>query len=474
MSEKPTQNVLAEDVSAQNPISQTTYDVLSTFNVYPGQVEEYAQRFKDAATGSLDELDMALALSRRESSIEPIDGKPVVEGWQEDDMFELDEARKQTAVRIGGMAVLEASNDDPALENVDSKAISAYIHVRNQPARKFARDTEIVMQYLRSTGPDNTFRQSDGFDAMFEMASVKKLLQDDFEALSRENLNSSEAPRPELRMTEALVAEEMALSWRFAALHKAKQGDSFDARIANVDDPNLFSEQELESLSPEQRWVLIGAKLADEAAALYEPILASKTATIDQRLEAATRLVDMRVRGHQLRIQEAKLAKDSERVRQYAQKIIDVSRTHLLLIEKEWTKLHDKAARLDRDLSPDEQELRGSLFEYIVVATERQKLMSAGKGFTESVRLAMPREDGIDRSIVPLVDRSKMRVNHSSDVIIENLAGVKVKTIQVKSMRQEKGERMLSDREKQIVYPKDLIDTVYIDNPGYEKYLVRS
>ena len=76
-------------------------------------------------------------------------------------------------------------------------------------------------------------------------------------------------------MVEAQVAEELALLWKPADVEFAAGTRGNDTRrlrqlVANPADANIVNNEEVESISEQNRWLLIGSKLADEAAELFE------------------------------------------------------------------------------------------------------------------------------------------------------------------------------------------------------------
>lgn len=428
MSEAPSK---ALDVSAQHPLDDATQEVLYSQGAEQRTVERYTQDFRQFTAERLGELGLAIAMSSETAQ------NPVV-----------------------GVHEHGASQ---------SIAETTYEKLRGSPRRKLEHDSELALSFLRGLGPTNPLRQEDGYDAAFELSRVKHLLESDYNALpdgTDQATGGENQRKPEYRMAEGLIAEELALLWTPQALRSATKDSGMNQTIANSDDPNLFTEEQIKNLKPSERWVLVGAKLCDEATEIYDAIYKSRTADKLTRVEAFTRGVDMKLRALQLRMA---VAKDPTQFAEYDKGYRLLTRQHAQVMSDQWAGLLTKLDAV-RPTENQEEQL-GLLFESNAVAIERLKLIEKGAHRKTSVRLAMPREDSIEKSIMPLLTRGGKKLNLSSDVIFESIAGKKLKTLQVKSMRGSSYESRLqkSNVKHPVIYPEATTEMRFLDSPGYER-----
>jgi hypothetical protein len=278
----------------------------------------------------------------------------------------------------------------------------------DSPLQKLEYDVEQIVELLRKLGPTNPRRDDKGYDAGFEFAHMLLLLEEDYAALPESE------QRPELRMLEGILREELALLWRPATpLEFADHPDS--GFLFDLEDPNVFTAEEIRGLSEPDRWKLIGARLSDEAAEVFQEIYESDSAPRDVQLEARCRMIDMQIRS--LRIQVGVAGANREEL--YRQ-MDGLNTAYMAEIEAVWNEPEPRGIR------------NGLLFELTVVARERNKLIEAGEN-NRWVRLAMPREDRLHQDVRPLKNIDGMVVNLSSDVIKEDMNGYFVHGYQVKS-----------------------------------------
>lgn len=325
-----------------------------------------------------------------------------------------------------------------------------YDDIRHDPVAKLDFDRAEIDEFLRRLGPTNTLRRKDGVDASFELARLRRLLQVDYEALP------PEYQRPELRMTEALLSEELALLWSPTAVTAAASApDKIRPLLADTKDPNALTSEQTENLKAQDRWKMIGARQSQEAAGLFREIANSRTASAAQRYEALCRATDMEIRS--LYLQSAMSANVSER-----QALIDeaerVADYMLGVMVKAW-------------LSPKRRAAIGSgnLFEMLVLGNERRKLMEAGK-LEMLARLALPREDKVSER-VGMIHHNGHKINLSTDVVVNDATtGKYVIGYQAKATTPERHaanvERdVVNGRSKQSVYDPERVAMRYLDDP---------
>ncbi len=431
---------LAEDISAQAPINNAMQHTLSEHGASEGQLDEHIDRNSKLIRRDLDGLQIAMEMSRPEA-IEPVvglqDEKPIVQ-------------------QLSGFTVSHVVEFKPGelKRKQVYDIVSEYDRVRRDPVQKIAYDRELATTYLRRLGPGNSLRQADGLDAAFELGRVRHLLESDFLALPEGD------QKPEHRMTEALLAEEMALLWVPGALSKARQhdGEGKGDMIANAADANLFDSEEIEELSEKERWRLAGAAACDEAAALFEGIYLSKTAATGVRVEAVSRMVDMKIRS--LQLQRGSTGKTGRQA--IDEKIDRIATQHLKLVTEWW-----------KDI-PVRQAIRtGDLFESICLAKERTEMIMRGN-LQDTIRLAMPREDNIHEAIGPIITNRNTKLNMSADIVVEDINGNKVVSYQSKAMSEAEYEKKMRQRTAEVgplVYPKGDIEMRFLDSKGYADVL---
>lgn len=431
---------LVEDISAQAPINNAMRHTLTEHGVGEDSLDRHVDRNSQLITGDLDRLQIAMQMSQPEA-VEPVTGL---------------QDERPVARKLADFAISDVVDfKPPQLSRKQTYDIATeYNEVRRDPVRKIAYDRQLATTYLRRLGPSNSLRQDDGYDAAFELAHVRHLLETDFMVLPEGE------QKPEHRMTEALLAEEMALLWVPSAPSKARQHeeDGNSDMIANPADPNLFDEQQVKELSEKERWRLVGAKLCDEAAEMFESIYLSKTASSDVRIEAVGRMVDMSIRSLQLRRGSA----DKAGRQAIENKIDSIATQHLALITGWW------------NMAPVRRSIRtGKLFESVCLAKERSEMIGRGD-LQNTIRLAMPREDNIHEEVGPIISRSNTKLNMSADIIVEDINGNKIISYQSKAMSQAEYEKQMSQREAEVgalVYPEEDIEMRFLDSAGYEKLL---
>jgi hypothetical protein len=453
--------VLAENVSAMTPLDEATHVALSNYGVDAQSRQEYANKFSVFTTEQLDKIELAIALSRPQS-LEPVVGLHDA----------ISVPRSQRRFDLHELGVNDVSVDQETYH----KEARDYELVKHNPARKLEKDSELVLNFLCGIGTTNPLRTEEGFDAIFELGKMRHLLENDYSAVAGLEGSDSEKPyRPELRLTEALVAEQMALIWTPSAVKSANAvSANYRELIANPNDVNVFSEEQADQLTDQQKWILIGAKQCYEAASLFEDIYKSDTASELVQQQALNRWIDMSIRGKlleraiaepqaKLKLQESvrKMTLAQERVAQ--QFIIHVANRRQAKI------VNAQKAGNDHIPSDEEMELSGAAFEAVVIANERKKLIQQGI-YDRIVRLSMPGEDQIERSIKPLVVHGSIKINLSSDVIIERLNGTRLEAFQAKAMPEDIYNRLEQRKaEKKVVtteYPNELTKMKFTDSVG--------
>ncbi len=432
------QLIHAEDISAQEPIDSGMRYTLSEHGVSEGYLDSHIARNRGLITGDLDELQIAIAMSRRE------DISPVV-GLQD---------RQPIAQRLSDFAVSQVISSPPV--ELSRKQVydivGQYDTIRRYPVEKMGHDIGLATTYLRRLGPRNPLRQDDGYDAAFEISGVKRLLEADFLALPETE------QKPELRMTEALLAEELALLWTPGALSKARLASKKGSgdMIANPADANLFDEQQLQEVSEKERWRDVGAKLCNEAAELFESIYLSKTAPAAVRIEAVGRMADMSIRSLQLQRSSATTKADKQAI----EAIIDrIATQHMTLVTTWW------------NTQPVRRAIQtGKIFESVCLAKERSEMIAKGN-YSDTIRLAMPREDDIHEKIGPVFNRNDTKLNMSVDIVVEDTNGNKVVCYQSKAMSEAEYEKKMNlieaEKGSDVVYPDKRIQMRFLDSDGY-------
>jgi len=324
-----------------------------------------------------------------------------------------------------------------------------YNQVRKDPVAKFEFDTELADELLSKLGPTNKLRSREGYDAGFEIGRIVHLLERDFAALPQAEQLSGK------RITEALLREELALLWK-PTVPKKFEDNPHKAYMFDLSDPNIFTDEQLKDLSESDRWKLIGARLNDEAAELFQGIAESSNVDINEQLSATCRMTDMKIRS--LRIQAGMSIGKAHKQELYAQ-IATLNTEYLGRLAAIWRHPSTKAGRTN-----------SLMFELFVVGQERDNLIKSGD-VNKLVRLALPREDAAHPEIYPYINRDRVLVNMSLDVIVDDINGNFVQGYQVKAMpeaRYEELQRIREEEKGELVYLKDRTNMRFADSylPG--------
>lgn len=459
MSEKFT--VLAENVSALTPLDEATHNILDQYGVDEHRRQKYVEKFSAFTTEQLDRIELAIALSRPQR-LEPVTG-----------MHEPNiKINKSTGLDLHELGVYDISIDPKTFH----REVKAYEAIKHSPKRKLEKDSELVLSFLGGFGTSNSLRTAEGFDAIFELGKMRRLLERDYKDVVKQ-AGSDETFMPELRFVEALVIEQMALLWAPTALKSASAlPEEIRDLIANPNDLNAFNENQISQLTDKQKWVLIGAMQCYEAAKLFEKIYKSNTASELVEQQAVTRWTDMAIRGKLLErviadpLKRLELQESVRNIAHSQEKIAYEFRKHDL--KRRQAKKHNFEKNGKKYIpTEEEKKISAAAFEAVVVAHERKKVLDYGL-YDRLVRLAMPGEDQIEKTIKPLIVGGSLKINLSSDVIIERLNGKRLVAFQVKN----EPELIYYELEKQktkdtgliTVYPAELIAMRFTDSPGYE------
>lgn len=302
-----------------------------------------------------------------------------------------------------------------------------YEELRHDPAQKLEYDGQLAGELLLKLGPTNQLRNREGFDGGMDLGRITHVLEGDFLALAPEQ------QRPERRGAEALVREELALLWR-PTTPKKFESNPHKAFMFDLEDPNVFTDEQIQTLSESDRWKLIGARLSDEAADVFQAIAESPTAELTDRLTAGCRMTDMRIRS--LRIQ-AGMNIDRNRKQDLYDQIASLNTDYLGKLAAVWS--HPSSRKGVSD---------GLLFELFVVGQERDELIQ-NRDVNKLIRLALPREDTIHRKIYPYVNREGVQVNMSVDAVVEDASGNFVQAYQVKAMSEDAYQKLQAEQEEE-------------------------
>lgn len=339
--------------------------------------------------------------------------------------------------------VVGVHDDTPTYQPASFEAI--YDEVRRNANHKFAFDSQTVGDFLTLLGPTNRLRSKEGLDAGFDLAALARLLKTDYEALSHKK------QQPEKRMVEGVLSEELALLWHSDTPKRfAKRSDQ--AFMFDLEDPNIFTRQQMHTLEPADRWKLIGVRLSNSVADVFDAIAASQTATLSQRLEARCRATDMRIRG--LQIQASMNIGDAKR-----QQLFDK-------IAGQNTDFMGELAAIWEHPSNHELLRWGRFFELFVVAKERSKMLKANE-YDKMIRLALPREDNIHERAYPYINRQKEQINLSVDAVVEDMRGNVVRAYQVKGVSHKQYGRLQQQHEedqRRYIYLPQRIDLRFLDD----------
>lgn len=406
------------DIVAQQPLSNTAARILGRYGFGEGCIQNHVEDHQQLITDALDNLGVAIELSHP-ASMEP------VQGIHESDGFSVPQI---------------------------SEFHATYDAIRHNPLVKMTHDSDLVLDFLRKLGPTNKLRNCQGVDAGYELAHMRQLLVEDFAALP------PALQRPERKVAIALLNEELALLWNPGLPALLPPDSPSHDMMYDLADPNVFSDAEVASLSPSDRWKIIGARLADEAANGFEEIVLSNSAPRAMKLDAMARMVDMRFRSHNIQL----MTTDGKNNKaHHAQTLFTLAADHLKYVENLW-----ENPKKSKGIP------RGVLFEHIVLATKRLELLCNDK--SKSVRLALPREDSPHPHIKPWVrpGPAAERVRFHSDVIIEDVNGNTAGCIQVKAMthKEYKEGTYAHAQGVRAIYPKVTTTMVFQDTKEYREY----
>jgi hypothetical protein len=455
--------ILAENISAMTPLDESTHAILDNYGVDEQRRQQYADKFAEFTAEQLNRVELAIALSRPQA-LEPIVGVH-------------DEVSISSSYNGFNPRELGISEECINPKTLHQEARD-YESVRHDPEKKLKRDSDLVLSFLRGVGTTNPLRTPEGFDAVFELGRMRHLLERDYESVVQNVSGQEKAQRPELRFVEALVAEQMALLWTPTAMGSANEAPE-DVRdmIANPSDTNLFSEEQLSQLTDQQRWILVGARQCYEAADLFKAIYSSDSVSGQVKQQALDRWADMYIRGKLLDRAVATSPEEKLKLQEQVR--------HMALVHNH--KAHEfrnntlknrqvnafNAQKLGREYIPTEEEidLSGAAFESVVIATERAKLIQKGI-YNQVVRLSMPGEDQIEKTIKPLIVNGSLKINLSSDIIIEHLNGKKLGGLQAKAMPAEVYETLEQRKTEKTglatEYPSEITAMRFTDSVGYK------
>lgn len=485
--------VLAENISALTPLDESTHQVLDQYGINEHRRQLYADKFTNHTTKQLALLEVAIALSRPQA-LEPVVGT--------NDEISISDSYKDLDLRALG--INESSIDQKTLHG----EVRDYEAIKHNPEKKLVRDSELVLNFLRGLGVTNPLRTPEGFDAAFELGSIKHLLQQDYETIAQQagvevgayqidprlykimerrhktgaekNVGEVEQYRPELRLVEAFVTEQIALLWNPKAIGNiAKFPDEYRDLIANPNDPNIFPEEDIESLSVGEKWSLIGAQQCYEAAVLFKNIYHCQTATAPIRIQSLSRWIDMEIKGKLL---ERLLAGNEQK------QLLDRSIRELAAIQSReahsyykqiFKQRQQNAEKYNRqnpgkryEPTQEDKDLSAAAFESVVVAIERNRLLKQNV-YNAYIRLALPGEDQIHEDIMPLIVNGNQKLNLSADVLMERLDGSRIIAFQAKAMP-ETAYKDISGKQEQrtglkVVYPSKITTLRFTDSEGYTR-----
>ena len=401
------------DIEAQQPISADYEDRMIDHGLTPSYLDGVNSHQSSHIRSQLSTVELALALTRDSRESESmIDETPVDQHAQK--RYEM------TRLIPGGG--LEEKVFTP------EEFVAMYKNASKNGVRKLDTDAEIVLGLLCSLGPTNALETEAGHDAGIDLGIMIHLLETDYYSIPESRR------RPAMREVEAQLRQELALLWSAPAMSRARSAGADSAgHMFHLEDPNIFTPEQIESLPESERWKMIGVRLAEESASLYEAIYSDESATEDQRAEAICRMTDMRTRALLIR----RSMKGPDRISRDVcdAQIVDLNEAfgdYLLQIESR--RYHNGGVRGIPN---------GKFFELLSVYEERKKSMLKDG---ELVRLSTVREDMVHPSSPHYVTRGdapkELKLSH--DIVVENVSGRVMRRLQVKAMTEEDYERIVS------------------------------
>ena len=308
---------------------------------------------------------------------------------------------------------------DPVLPEGDTDFVEFYQSIIRSPRQKMTFDNEMVEETLVKLGHTNTLRNTEGFDAGIDLAHMAHLLQGDYERIPERKR------RPEMLRVKGLVLEELALLWQPRTPEKLKD-KSGQAFMFDLEDPNVFTQEEVDTLSEADRWKRIGIRLSDEAADVFKDIYESLTADLKTRMEAMCRMTDMRIRSLRLQIS----IPGGPNKKTLYDKIDKLNADYMSELATVWT---------GEEFRKDPEFKDSDFFEFFVVGEERHKMLEAGLN-NQLIRLAMPREDQAHKQVPRIFNNKGVNISLSTDVVVEDVKGRFIRGYQAKAMSKEKYE----------------------------------
>ena len=100
----------------------------------------------------------------------------------------------------------------------------------------------------------------------------------------------------------------------------------------------------------------------------------------------------------------------------------------------------------------------------MALAVTRQEMIQKND-LTHFIRLALPREDRVHKTLAPWISRDGVLVNLSADLVVEDANGNFVKDYQVKAISERKFEADMERRalnKGKMVYPKERLDMIFL------------
>jgi hypothetical protein len=379
-------------------------------------------------------LEVADALSK--NPIAP-DSLPLIQAaGVSAEYLAMHQADQREAIRkhvgVVATALLEQGSPEVPVENFyDEEGFFDELGMVNQQVENFYDRAEMVNQLFYTLGATNTLQDTERYDAAYFMGGLANQLKAEYEALP-------EAERtPEMRMTEGLLREEVALLWQNTTL-EAYRDHPYRDFMFDLEDPSLFTPGDIESLSEEQRWLLVGEKLYKEAAVVFREIFQSHPESKDVRLEASCRTTDMHIRAMQLR--QAATSDPEERAR-LGTAIRRVNSEFMNRLENVWELRQDGRGSV---LST------GKWFQLFAVGEERDGLLGAGSD--NWVRLSTPREELRNENVPRLLveGTEDERVSLSMDVVVHGFGGEFIQGLQIKAMTRQEFERKEAARKPDV------------------------
>lgn len=428
----------ASEISSRQPLSEAARNAIVRAHVKPEYIDSLVGVYRQKITAKANGVEKALQVARPTTSeslpVNPAGKAPLVEKDQERPVFTDEE--------------LELKEQEQIAESAGSEQYEGvFIHAESaNPSTTMKRNSEVVRAFLQSLGSTNALRTNRGFDATFELARMQHLLRTSYEAVPEQERTS------DMLQAEAQVLLEQALLWRpesydYSIGRAGNVPQEHRSLIANPEDPNVFTEEQLQQLTPRERWTLIGRKLADDAAQVFEDIVTqmeneisdgkipATEARLAELLEAATHGADMRIRSLQIELYDET---DPEKVQILLQEIATIH-------NKQSTQAQNlyMAIRPSSGVAWPESTSRAlaSIYECLVLSHKRAEAFKEGRT-RQFIRLATLREDKTSHmSPTPRDPETgkilQTKIKVSMDVLVEDISGVALERIQVKHKTQE-------------------------------------